>query len=139
MNLIIKEDVVIIVGGIYQIKKERVMKNQPEVKSKPSQDTGTKRPWSISTEKQAMYRRMIMQGDSCVAVTSISPDNFRGISIAEGEANARLIVKAVNCHDELVEALKAIVDDIEENHLKTYSRGDLLYKAQQALKQAEAV
>jgi hypothetical protein len=60
---------------------------------KPSQDTGTKRPWSYRSEKD---NRTIIIGANKIIAEVVGYD--------ESEANARLIVKAVNCHDELVEA-----------------------------------
>lgn len=56
------------------------------------------------------------------------------------ESNASLIVKAVNCHDELVEALKLALKSMLEcddrQHIKRHSY-DPIFKAQQALFKSE--
>ena len=62
----------------------------------------------------------------------------------EAEANAERIVKAVNCHDELVEALKGIKEPTGtwSNDKVTYLQNVIdhtIELAQQALARAEAV
>lgn len=53
-------------------------------------------------------------------------------------ANAQFIVKAVNCHDELVETLKKIIFECEDSSTELYgaSLGFIKLKAKQALKKA---
>ncbi len=57
-------------------------------------------------------------------------------SIEEAEANAECIVKAVNCHDDLVEALKGI---IRGAHWYTEIGEKEMAVAKQALARAEAL
>jgi hypothetical protein len=54
------------------------------------------------------------------------------------EANALLIVKAVNCHDELVEALKSLCDILPLDFTHTPDCLKIYQKAQQALSNAQA-
>ena len=51
---------------------------------------------------------LIMAGDTCVArvFKTYHPEELQ-------EANAERIVKAVNCHDDLVEALRGIMETLE--------------------------
>lgn len=69
-------------------------------------DNATKRPWrhtGTSCSKLNFCSRWItgpdLSGQPAIAV---------GETATEAEANANLIVKAVNCHDKLLEALKDI-------------------------------
>lgn len=59
--------------------------------------------------------------------------NGTGKSPKEAEANAQRIVKAVNMHDELINAIKALLED--NTHLELNL--DSVEKAEQLLKQAE--
>lgn len=58
-------------------------------------DNATKRPWTHSPSKPF---NILSSGNIIAKMKNINE-----------EANARLIVKAVNCHDDLVEALKSII------------------------------
>lgn len=72
-------------------------------------DQATKRPWRVG------------RAHGIKGVYNIMCDE---ISDEEDIANARLIVKAVNCHDELVEALKLALKSMKEcderQHIKRH-------------------
>ena len=65
-------------------------------------DKSTPRPWGL--ERDGLTLTM---GDQIVA-TAIAPD---GASLAEQRANAALIVRAVNAHDAMREALRLMDAD----------------------------
>ncbi len=70
----------------------------------------------------------------------MSGDGKETIAIVPQEANARFIVRAVNNHDKLVEALESLFDDYE-NWTGSYT-GEAIERmrkqVQQVLKKAEA-
>lgn len=72
----------------------------------------TPRPW-------ARLRWNVCRSDQ--AVTVCSTEGHREIGPDEAEANAALIVKAVNHHDELIAGLKeAIAVICQDNHCKPH-------------------
>ncbi len=95
----------------------------------------TKRPWMI--DKDFIYaNRGGTYGEVIASTNGYYGDNL---------ANAKFIVKAVNCHDELVEACKSLVefaDNLKENgeptEEETEAFGDVYIKCQQALAKAES-
>lgn len=89
----------------------------------------TKRPWIVSDNK---FEITEIDNDSIICAT-----DFIDIPKKIYKANARLIVKAVNCHDELVEALKGVVRAIE--YLNGTTKHSILYNnAKQALSKTES-
>ena len=67
----------------------------------------------------------------------VTSDNVFLVDDDKDMANAAFIVKAVNCHDELVEALKLAMDYVEEYGLVNVLCEDE-NKMRQALAKAEA-
>ena len=65
----------------------------------------TPTPWRMMKGKQPVYKRTI-EGIATIG----APYKFHAneMSISEAQANAEFIVRAVNSHDELVEALKTM-------------------------------
>ena len=99
-----------------------------------TKDNATPRPWHTRS------------GDCCIRIVEKSlPEGF-SVTICElsigsfnFEANAKLIVKAVNCHDELVEALKeahAMLENVGIEKGQYY--GKAINKVDQALSKAES-
>lgn len=68
-----------------------------------STDKATPRPWGL--ERDGITLTMSGQ----IVATAIAPD---GAGIAEQRANARLIVRAVNAHDAMREALRMMDTDL---------------------------
>jgi len=68
--------------------------------------TNTQEEWRATTDKVLLGAVVIRLGDS-----------ERNIAIASSAANADLICKSVNCHDELVEALKQMIAAYGPNSL----------------------
>lgn len=92
-----------------------------------TKDQATQRPWELEHTHTEMYgTKPIKKGwyimhrnkpfevdrDDFEMVISLNGFKYNG-SHEKLEANARLIVKAVNCHDELVEALQLVLRCIE--------------------------
>ena len=91
-----------------------------------TKDNATPRPWKVNPEGQEEYKTGSWEitsnikfgedpDDTCVALCY-------SYNAQDAEANARLIVKAINCHDELVEALKKSQSAL--NSVLKYSHGD---------------
>lgn len=101
----------------------------------------TPRPWSINKTypNQIEHPEMFgFRGQFKIAECRFSQSLVRSADIKEAEANAKLIVKAVNCHDELVEALKDISD--LDNHMIGKYDGQIQWavnRAKQALSKAQ--
>lgn len=88
----------------------------------------TKRPWKFQPAYRAKLSPRIISEDK--ERKEICYFNL------DGSANAKLIVKAVNCHDELIEALKGTVRAIE--YLSGTTKHSILYNnAKQALSKAQ--
>ena len=70
----------------------------------------TPRPWKVRAPKPARYPDYTVEtiDGHYVASVSIMADN-------PAHANAALIVRAVNCHDELVAALQLVLDAYPEH------------------------
>lgn len=95
----------------------------------------TKRPWHITKIGN-------IRSSNDIGIANM--DYFEK-SVEEYKANSELIIKAVNCHDELVEALKELNRSsgkgcwcemaIGNPMVKDHSKGCLM--AKQALKRAE--
>ncbi len=96
----------------------------------------TRRPWQYSNRNwrgQETEHDWYITGDhdlddgegSCVGVAIVKGNATSG-SIAE--ANAALIVKAVNCHADLLAACKTMLDDVQ----RYLSRGGTLTDCEQA-------
>lgn len=64
----------------------------------------------------------------------ICTESGETIAFLDNNDDAKFIVRAVNCHDELVEALKVMVDYFKDT---TPTHSMVLYKAEQALAKAE--
>jgi hypothetical protein len=92
----------------------------------------TKRPWKIEILQGCNLSNQITKS-VCINIEGGSK-----IALLEEnkEANAYLIVKAVNCHDKLVEALKNLIEAC--NWDTSMKDSDSLDKAKQALKESEA-
>lgn len=104
-------------------------------------DNATKRPWKYNESDNVIY------SDDKSPLIEIVPIS-KYVGIEERKANARLIVKAVNCHDELVEALKQLNRSSDEKNCwcemaignpmaRNHSKGCLM--AKEALSKAEAL
>ena len=69
----------------------------------------TKLPWEVNTLADPQGRTEVFAGNILILDTkSGTVHRFEGTA-GEEEANASFIVKAVNCHDELLNALKEAV------------------------------
>lgn len=79
------------------------VKCQPYMKlEEPNMETkATERPWSVGAD-----RHIRSKDPSHLEVAKINSHSINGIETAK--ANAELIVRAVNSHDALMEALKRI-------------------------------
>lgn len=100
----------------------------------------TNRPWAISMGSKTTICRPadLPQNQRCIIAEMRTNVMGLPISIEEAEANAKLIIKAVNYHDELVEALKGAVRAIE--YLSGTTKHSILYNtAKQALAEVESV
>ena len=111
-------------------------------------DKATKRPWIVSRpvsvtrdyDEEGHYIRSTAIDGWPVCANTGENDLDR----AEQLANAQLIVKAVNCHDELVEALKMILEYDEKTLIRRPYTNEkykpltnlLREKSKQALKKA---
>lgn len=88
----------------------------------------TLRPW-----------KLVYNGDVLEDIVGSNGKSIAELSIEESSANARLIVKAVNCHDEMVEICDRLVCDlILTGKTLTETEMLLLEKAKQALKKVES-
>lgn len=67
----------------------------------------TPRPWTITKEK---FRTFDNEVHSNISIHTMIGEERIALLGQNKEANAELIVRAVNAHDELVEALKKILD-----------------------------
>ena len=114
----------------------------------PEQSGATPGPWVLSSDThklggRAGTYRQILDGDGMGAniigfVGVAHPANF---DINEqGEANARLIVRAVNCHDEMLAVLQAIVRAADgrqvPGHLIVDENSPLMGAAREAIARA---
>lgn len=75
-------------------------------------DQATSKPWQIGID--IVNHIYDANSDKLICIC-----NTQGIAVREVEANARLIVKAVNCHDELVD----ILDNVNEFLLELERQG----------------
>lgn len=73
--------------------------NQKEVKHTPT-------PWKVKNYNGNNKFRIVGADDSAIT-------NLTGQYLGEEKTNAQFIVKAVNCHDDLVEALKTVLNGTE--------------------------
>lgn len=74
-----------------------------------NQPKHTQGEWKVKQDGGALKRRIVCNNiDVADCYSSAS-----GLSQEEAEANARLIVKAVNMHDELVRHLKRCIEALE--------------------------
>ena len=74
----------------------------------------TKGKWEVVANLDGS-KTIIRTRSGFVAVTKVTR------AIRECEANAERIVKAVNCHDDLYEALKAIINSETITHRATFN------------------
>ena len=102
----------------------------------------TERPWKV--ESNVRYPNRLIYSEigpvaSCCERLGPSATDFRssGEVQAESEANARLIVKAVNNHDKLVKTLSIIIDRCERVPGINLP-DDIIQQAKQSLKDAES-
>jgi hypothetical protein len=83
-----------------------------------------------------VYYRIHTDKNKGVAFAGIYKDS--GVSKEEAEANAKLIVTAVNNHHALVDALKLLIDDAVSTGTNTVEIGkDYLQQAKKLLQQIE--
>lgn len=77
-------------------------------------DGATPRPWRVHENGGDATWLTILQGAWDISHNDaenpgvVASARYSGMSPAENRANAELIVRAVNSHDQLVEALKAV-------------------------------
>lgn len=92
-------------------------------------------PWRVPTHAPFQVLQMsALPGDAAIAV--VYEDERRGRSKAERDANARLIVEAVNSHDanqELLEAAKEVASWEQD-----YGTAERLYRSIGTLRKAIA-
>ena len=72
-------------------------------------DKSTQGPWRTRRNNGEAPNDMIVMDEAGVSICDCFPDS-PNTTIAEAEANAALIVRAVNHHEELVDALKEIAE-----------------------------
>lgn len=90
----------------------------------------TKTPWSC-LNGVIKVGRIFNNYSSKIAVVCTD----KNISLEEAEENAKIIVKAVNCHEELVEALRNTISVIE--YLSGTTKHSIIYNdAQKSLQKA---
>ena len=68
----------------------------------------TPTPWELHPGDPSVIRAAVVGAQRCTAAVAVVRYGLR--SNAEAEANAELIVRAVNCHADLLAALRRIVD-----------------------------
>lgn len=97
-------------------------------------DQATPRPWNCNIGKYLLkisgYPRQVIQISESESDHQIAIVNAGSL---EGETNARLIVKAVNCHDKLLSALKAVSKCERGVHLSA----DVVFNMMEAINEAE--
>lgn len=71
-----------------------------------------KTPWKY-LDQGIISENLNQWGNFCILEMPKGRDENH-LAMAENEANAQHIVKCVNCHDELVEALEACIDWFKE-------------------------
>lgn len=96
-----------------------------------TKDQATPRPWEIK-----LYHQDEINIVSCIDGQYRSIADIVGAMPIDME-NARLIVKAVNCHDELVEALKEAKKAINEQ-MASCGESDILMAPMAVIEQALA-
>lgn len=98
-----------------------------------SQDQATPRPWKLEGDKMSVSN--INNEGVCDCYFGVPANTY-----VEGkyEANARLIVKAVNCHDELVEALEIALGYAEIQNSEYDGQDKSISKDIELIKQALA-
>lgn len=107
-----------------------------------TKDQATKRPWDMK-----FNTNLTGNGTSNYGYQLRGNNKKESICVDLNESNARLIVKAVNCHDELVEALKMMVKiyadckeiqaELKSGSLKNVSDEYYIKIAEQKLAKAE--
>ena len=103
-----------------------LMQPYEDIKMKTNEQA-TNRPWHY--QEGADKYTHIIRDEKDGWILSMSQDSSSIL-----EANARLIVKAVNCHDALVEAVKLLIHGIKTGEI--YSIEDGLKKAEEVLTKA---
>lgn len=89
----------------------------------------TPTPWEISRSKYKGQEHLGLRNVDSLTEAVWRVDSGAGLNPARDEANAAFIVRAVNAHDELVEALSDIVHSVG---------GDTGFARQQRMKKARA-
>jgi hypothetical protein len=85
--------------------------------------TSTPRPWVAAEQLQTDYEGHWIYGDTGKMVAATTTEDSVEIS-EEERANAELIVRAVNAHDELVAALQTAIDEATDHGAScSYARG----------------
>ncbi len=92
--------------------------------------THTPTPWTINGPSPGLDRDIDDGGDYAIlsAEKHIIAETFRLISrgiAADSEANAQFIVRAVNNHDALLEALEGLADKVSDYSLERASGTDV--------------
>lgn len=84
--------------------------------------THTVTPWAIDRETKGTLLRLYGAGKEIGSINGVmldadqvSPMTFRE-ALDEAEANAALVIKAVNSHGKLIEALIGMIAFLEENY-----------------------
>ncbi len=103
-------------------------------------DKATPRPWGLSTSECIID----VNGK---AIAYVDP-YYRSGNMDENEANKALIVRAVNCHDRLVEALRGVSRELNDLHAAIADQGladrfvddsiNMISEGQTAIEQARA-
>lgn len=82
-----------------------------------SKDKATKRPWELITDKDT-DARYILGNDGTENI--LDTLYLSGANCLEANANAEFIIKAVNCHDELVLCLKDAIKEMDNSIISSH-------------------
>ena len=96
-------------------------------------DGATPRPWKVTTTPFARGERVRISGESTIVANVLSDPNKRMMS----RANAELIVRAVNSHDQLVAALRRAIRYFDEAEQHREAWGKMVDDFRAALAAAE--
>jgi hypothetical protein len=95
------------------------------------------RPWKLDYEIEAGGISYIIDATGH-GVASLYDNTLHGKPVMDSQSNAELIVRAVNTHDQLVEALEEALEAVEELNGEFQSGWDeTIEKIEAALKKAK--
>lgn len=105
-------------------------------------DASTPRPWHVYDDRQFTVYPGIGAAKDSVVIFGLKNEQcgVRGDTLEARKANAALIVRAVNAHDDLVAALRRISDIAQTILMRgdvAYGVGQIIGQCEDALKKAE--